>query len=319
LGTPFLGSMNAFATLSDGWGSFQNMIAGGIDTIRSTAFSLPAIYELLPNYENCCRIGTRTDYTPVDPTDSAVWRQYGWLPADYDSGDRANFFNDRLVRAKQVHEIMRRPFPSTVNTVRVVSDAFATNLYLLVPRSGPSWKNWTFVKARGDETVPAWSAANNISSLEGTTPSFNVHATIFNDRTIKSVLERELLDMMMPRVARVRALPTTSDTLKPFDFIEISLEPNVVPIGQSTNIRLAVNWVSSIRRGEYNAHAVLIGPGTDTSIPFKEITTDEDISRNVLVFEGEVNAPSEPGVWRIKFDFGDFDGDYVAALATYVP
>jgi pimeloyl-ACP methyl ester carboxylesterase len=319
LGTPFLGSMNAFATLSDGWGSFQNMIAGGIDTIRNTAFSLPAIYELLPNYENCCRIGTRTDYTPVDPTDPAVWRQYGWLPADYDSGDRANYFNDRLVRAKQVHEIMRRPFPSTINTVRVVSDAFATNLYLVVPRSSPSWKNWTFVKARGDETVPAWSAANNISSLEGTTPSFNVHATIFNDHTIKSVLERELLDMMMPRVARVRALPTTSDTLKPFDFIEISLEPNVVPIGQSTNIRLAINWTSPIRRGEYNAHAVLIGPGTDTSIPFTEITTDEDISRNVLVFEGEVNAPSEPGVWRIKFDFGDFDGDYVAALATYVP
>src|SRR5262249_47775238 len=43
LGTPFLGSMNAFATLSDGWGSFQNMIAGAIDTIRNTAFSLPAI------------------------------------------------------------------------------------------------------------------------------------------------------------------------------------------------------------------------------------------------------------------------------------
>jgi pimeloyl-ACP methyl ester carboxylesterase len=317
LGTPFLGSMNALGTLSEGWGTFQNMIAGGMDTIRSTAFSLPAIYELLPNYENCCRIGTRTDYTSVDLTDPAVWRQYGWLPAEYDKGERANYFDDRLFRAKQVHEIMRRPFPSTVSAVRVVGDAFATNLYLVVPRSSPSWKNWAFVKARGDETVPAWSAANNISSLEGTTPSFNVHGTIFNDHTIKSVLERELLDMMMPKIARVRALPTTYD-LKPFEFIEVSLEPSVVPIEQSAKIRLAINWASSIKRGEYSPRAVLIGSGAEISISFAEITTDQDLARNALVFEGEVKAPSQPGLWRIKFDFGDFDGDYVAVLATYV-
>jgi hypothetical protein len=126
---------------------------------------------------------------------------------------------------------------------------------------------------------------------------------------------------MMPKVARVRALPTTSDDpLKPFYFIEISLQPNVVPVGRSIKIRLSINWTSSVKRGEYNPpHAVLKGSASDTSIPFTEITTDEDIVKNVLVFEGEVNAPPEPGVWRIKVDFRDFDGDYVAALATYVP
>ena len=317
LGTPFLGSMNAFATLSEGWGGFQNIIAGGLDTIRNTAFSFPAIYELLPSYENCCRIGTRTDYTAVDPTDPKVWRQYGWLPAEYDTGALANYLNDRLARTREVHDIMRKPFPSGFNAVKVVSDTFATNLYLLVPRSNPSWKNWTFVKARGDETVPAWSAANNTSTLEGTTPSFSVHATIFNDRTIQSILERELLDVMMPRTARLRALPTASGPFKPFEFIDVALDPDAVPIGQSIKVRLAITWLEPSRRGDYNPRAVLKGPGANTSITFIETTTDDDIARRLLVFEGELKAPADPGEWRLNFDFGDFDGDYV--LTTYIP
>lgn len=78
LGTPFDGSANALATLSDGWGTFANLIAGGMTTIRQTLLSFVSIYELMPRYEACCRFGS-----PQDPgglikisslLDQALWR-----------------------------------------------------------------------------------------------------------------------------------------------------------------------------------------------------------------------------------------------------
>ena len=37
-GTPFLGSANTLGTLSEGWGSFSNWLAGGMDKIREVTF-----------------------------------------------------------------------------------------------------------------------------------------------------------------------------------------------------------------------------------------------------------------------------------------
>lgn len=317
LGTPFLGSMNAFATLSDGWGGAQNMIAGGIDAIRMTALSLPAIYELLPRYKDCCRIGTQNNYVPVDPFDPNSWRQNGWLPVEYSTGSRAAYFNARLARAREVRDIMAKPFPTSVGSVKVVGDAFGTNLYLLMPQSDPSWKKWKFVKARGDETVPAWSAANNTISLEGTIPSFSVHATIFNDHTVQNILERELMDLMIPRETRLRALPTVSGDLKGFDFIDISLEPNTVPVGDKAKLFVSIQWGAPIKRGEFSPHATLKGPRSDMEFRFVETTAADDLAANKLTFAGEADAPGEPGQWRIIFDFGLFDGDYTTVLTTF--
>src|SRR5262249_18464333 len=53
-GTPFLGSMSTLGTLSEGWGTIPNWLAGGIDTIRRTALSFPSLLELLPRYRECC-------------------------------------------------------------------------------------------------------------------------------------------------------------------------------------------------------------------------------------------------------------------------
>jgi pimeloyl-ACP methyl ester carboxylesterase len=319
LGTPFMGSMNTFATLSDGWGGFQNIIVGGIESIRRTALSFAALYELLPRYPNCCRMGTQNNYVPVDPMNASSWRQYHWLPGEYDSGGRAGHFDSRLAGARAVQEIMQRPLPNGIASVKVVGDVFGTNLYLLGSNSDPSWKGWTFVKARGDETVPAWSAANNTESLEGTNPSFSTHGTIFNDRTVQSILERELLNVSIPKEVRTRALPISSNVLKPFDFIDISLEPGAVPVNGQANVFLNIHWVTATTRGEYKPRGFLRGPGQDKEITFSETTSDVDLAANTLTFVGGIDAPSEAGQWRIQFDFGDFDADYLAYLTTYLP
>jgi pimeloyl-ACP methyl ester carboxylesterase len=319
LGTPFMGAMNSFATLSEGWGGFKNLIAGGIDSIRRTVLSFPAIYELLPAYANCCRIGTRFNYTPADQMDPAKWRQLHWLPSEYDSGPRADYFDRQLKRAKDVQDIMRRPLPADIQSIKFVSDTFATDLYLVAPQSDPSWHNWTFVKDRGDETVPAWSAANNINSLEGTDPSFNVHGTIFNDPTVKNVLERELMEISMPREVRLRALSTASDPLRPFDFISISLEPQAAPIGQRSTILFSVQWEEATARGEFSPHATLKGPGNSTELQFTEITSDNDVAEKKSTFISDIEAPSKPGQWRIEFDLNGLGSGYVAVLNTYIP
>jgi hypothetical protein len=98
---------------------------------------------------------------PVDPMNPKAWRQYGWLPPEYASGSRSGYFDTQLARAKQVQELLAKPIPTDVATVKVVGDAFGTDLYLVADKADPSWKTWSFVTARGDETVPAWSAAND--------------------------------------------------------------------------------------------------------------------------------------------------------------
>jgi hypothetical protein len=77
MGTPFRGSMNALATLSDGWGDFVNLIAGDLDQIRSTMLSFPSIYELFPSYDGSCRFGTQTSFDRFDIFDPKIWLRFG--------------------------------------------------------------------------------------------------------------------------------------------------------------------------------------------------------------------------------------------------
>jgi hypothetical protein len=309
LGTPLLGSMNALATLSEGWGSFANVVAGGINVMRRTAFSFTSLYEMMPSYENCCRVGTKDDYTSVDPLDAANWRLLGWLPNEYKMGARNKLFEENLAKARDVRQLMKLPIPPTIKVSRVVGDVFGTNLYLFAPKSDPSWKNWTFVKSRGDGTVPAWSAANSTVALEGTAPSFNEHATIFTDRGVRSILERELIAMQIPKDTRKRALRTINGTQKGIDFITVSLDSAAVPVGGKTYVRVKVRWEAPITKGEYIPRAVIGGPLHDTEIAFSDDTTDQDLQDRSLSFSGTVSAPLEPGFWRIQFDFGEMDAD----------
>jgi hypothetical protein len=233
--------MNTFATLSEGWGGFQDLVAGGIDTIRRTMLSMPSIYELLPSYQNCCRLGTADQYDYVDPFVPENWRKYHWLPEEYDHGARAAYFDNNLKRAASLKEVFRSQLPGSVAVTRVVSDVFATNIYLIVSPSDPSWRRWSFEKARGDQTVPAWSAANDFKTLAGTSPSFSNHGTIFKDRTVESIIERELLDIAAPKEALLRLVTTTGGLPKSFEYIDLDVTPNTVPSGNKASVHLSID------------------------------------------------------------------------------
>src|SRR5262249_52490336 len=155
----FLGSMNALATLSDGWGTIANLLAGGLDSIRNTVFSLPAFYELFPRYDSCCRIGSESQFESVDILNYEVWRQQDWMPPQFASGAGAISAKANFDRAAKLRELFRNRQVPGVEQVIVAGDAFATRYYLYAARQDPSWHNWRFSSSRGDGTVPVWSAA----------------------------------------------------------------------------------------------------------------------------------------------------------------
>jgi hypothetical protein len=319
LGTPFLGSMNALGTLSNGYGGFQNAIAGGLDVIRRTALSFPALIELLPSYDACCRIGTAAQYEGVDPMSIKTWQENHWLPKEYLSGPRLEAFERNLERSRVVHEIVKKPISPNVQSIRIASDVFSTDIYLWASKADPGWNSWTFTQSRGDQTVLAWSAANDTSTLAGTLPSFNVHGTLFNDAAVRNILEREFVNASMPRLSPLRVLTDLSGIPRPFEFIDASLASNAVLPGQSTEVRLRVNWGAPAQRGLLKPTAILKAQSAPTEIQLVETSTDDDLSKGFSSFTGQLVAPSVTGSWPVEFSVGGITNDGAAVLTTYVP
>lgn len=303
LATPFAGSMNALATLSNGWGSFANILAGGIDTIRRTIFSLPSFYELFPRYDRCCRIGSEASAQPINIFDFDIWKRYDWLPAEYLSGANANSVKENLARAAGLRDLLAQTIPD-VQQVVAAGDAFATNLYLYAAKEDPKWENWRFSKSRGDGTVPVWSAANNFQSLAGTFPSFSEHATIFADDSVKALLLRELASNMPPPVASVEALfrLTTTAGTKSVKLIDLEVDPKIVQPDGTTNLSISIDFADPINRGTFMPVAQLLGPSKFT-IPLTEVTTDQELASRRLSFSAQLKAPANEGAWQIEVYF----------------
>ena len=133
LGTPFMGSMNAFAGCPKAGAALKTRLPGEFAQSGGPLSRLLPSTSYYPGYSSCCGFGTRDNYTAVDPFDPLSWRKLGWLPPEYDTGPRAPLFDARLAGAKKVRDIMARPFPAEVGSVKIVGDAFGTNLYLLTP------------------------------------------------------------------------------------------------------------------------------------------------------------------------------------------
>jgi pimeloyl-ACP methyl ester carboxylesterase len=305
LGTPFTGSMNALATLSGGWGAAANMLVGGIDAIRKTVLSLPAFYELFPRYKECCRIGSPTAPQSVDIFNFDTWQKYNWLPAEYATGNGANTVRVNLNRSNGLRTVFQTPVPE-VKEILIAGDAFATNYYLYAAKDDPRWQNWTFSPARGDGTVPVWSAANtNSSSLAGSLPSFSEHATIFDDKNVENILLRELISNAPPLVASSDALfqLTTTVGVKSYRLIDVKVEPNTVSPNTTTNLLVTIDFNEDVKPGDFIPTAQLVGQSGPVRLTVVETTTPEQQAARRLTFSAGVSAPPVEGAWRVDVLF----------------
>jgi pimeloyl-ACP methyl ester carboxylesterase len=320
LGTPFLGSMNALATLSEGWGTIANHLAGGIDSIRKTILSLPAFYELFPRYISCCRLGNETQFDNVDILNYDVWQQFHWMPPQFASGTSAIAAKQNLERAASLRDLLRVRQVSGVDQVIVAGDAFATRYYLYASRQNSTWQNWRFSSSRGDGTVPVWSAANSLETLAGTAPSFSEHATIFDDQATKNMLRRELVSNLPPPVTTEEALfrLTTTTGTKAARLLDVDIEPKSIAPGTTTRLSIVVDFSEPVNRSEFLPSAELMGPNGPIAIAISETTDESQRAAQRLAFSGEVSAPAQEGAWRVDVTFPG-QGKHATFFETWRP
>lgn len=310
LGTPFYGSMNSLAMLSDGWGEFKNAIAGGMDTIRETILSFPSIYELMPTYPRCCRWSGKGNTDTFDVLDADLWQANHWLPDSYSSGAGLQAVREGFARARDMRGIADAKLEAGVQEIRIVGNAIDTKLQLLVPGDQRGWTHWQFIPRGGDGTVPAWSAARNLSSLAGTIPSFADHEVLFDDTTAREILKRDLLDEPIPVAGQVPVI-LTKDGPRQVDLATVIVSRRVLPPGESANIFVTLDFDRTVARGEIVLTASLKGPGPDVPVTLRE--TDSPDSANQLRFAGSFSAPLQEEIWQVEVTIPG-----VGAFSTYI-
>jgi pimeloyl-ACP methyl ester carboxylesterase len=284
LGVPAQGAMNALATMSEGWGSAKNFLAGGIGSIRRVIFSFPAFYELFPSYDKCCRIGSETGYTLFDPTDINVWTSNNWLPPEH-TGARLALVEQALQGARQIRALTRQPLPTNVEAVLIAGDRIGTYLYVYVDPNDHDWKKWRFSKSRGDGTVPVWSAAN--ANLAQSLPAFVDHATIFDDKWVTAKLEWMLNRNAGPPPVSATNVPiavTKSGKFVEVALADVMLDPPVAAPGDQLQVQVAITLVDEVARDDLAPGVSLDGAGEKRELPLQNITNDQDLEQRVLRF-----------------------------------
>lgn len=317
-GTPFLGSADTLSTLSEGWGRIANIVAGGMDTIRRVAISLPGFMELLPRYKECCYVRlANNDKDPIDVFDAEQWRLLHWLPNEISSSpERLAAFKTNLNNARTLSDLLRTP-PPKVSEVIFAGDAKPTNVYFAVKQgaTAPDASRWYFSKDLGDGTVPAWSAARNpnFDDLSGAMVSFSEHATLFDDNWAESELKRELLSItpVVREPINGRGHPIISVrsggtqlnwTIRT---LEVTCEQPTYANTDMLRATATINVdgpVESLKTGLVLAKTILRNGSSEIEIPVAETSGTADFSLGRLTFSITADLSSlQKGAFELEF------------------
>jgi pimeloyl-ACP methyl ester carboxylesterase len=300
LGTPFLGSANTLGTLSEGWGTFANTLAGGMDTIREVVTSFPGFLDLLPRYKDCCYVrNSDRSRRNIDVFDANEWRTLNWLPAAIrTSPQQFAAFKRNLETSKTLNNVLRTSSPNVIE-LKIAGDAHPTRNYFGVRAAAtvPSSDNWFFSKDKGDGTVPVWSAARDqsFSNLSGTLVSFSEHVTIFDDEWVKDTITRELRSVSPTRRepinGRGHPLITIMSEGAQRNWTIASIEVNPTQSTFRQNELFRADVVIALEGGEAGLKTGLVTPTavfrTNTGelpLSVSEITQPGDIARRQLRF-----------------------------------
>jgi pimeloyl-ACP methyl ester carboxylesterase len=315
LAVPMRGSANALAELSDGWGGFQNFLAGGINTIRRVMFSFPSLYELFPSYDRCCRIGNEENYDAFDPTDAKLWKAGDWLPAEYRDGVRLQRFEESLESARRIRTTFATDLPSHIEQITVAGDRFATNLYLYVDSTNRSWTKWRFKKDLGDGTVPLWSAAGS-GGVSGALPAFADHATIFDDGWVTDLLRRKLDKGTgdMPVKGPVPRAITRAGATVGIELVTASFDQSVVGAGQEARLTVIIEATDPLFLGDLVPQITIHDSPSPVAVEVNDMTTENDLRRRSARFAARIRTV-DPGVYSFRTDIpglGTYTSDLVA-------
>jgi pimeloyl-ACP methyl ester carboxylesterase len=319
LAVPHRGSMNALAEMTNGWGGFENLLAGGIGTIRRVMFSFPSLFELFPNYDRCCRVGVQGQehLTYFDPTEPDRWTKGDWIPVEYRSGARLRNVLSALANAKKIKALLSQPLPSDTELTLIAGDRFSTDLYLYVDPNDASWQRWKFSTSVGDGTVPLWSAA--ASDWPGRSlPAFVDHATIFDDQWVQNLLKRMLNKNAGPPPIAATSLPlarTAADRLIEISLVKLNIDKVVVRAGDQSQFAISITTVDPVAKGDLAPKLNVDGPSGPIPEVLQEITSDDDVNHRTLSFTGAVQT-STSGAYSLHLVIPGLGGTYTRDIVA---
>ena len=301
IGVPFQGAMSTIGTLSTRWGTFGNLVRGGIDSVRRIMLSFPSTYEMLPSYEGCCRLGGAGQFRALDVLDPQTWTQRDWLPQEYRTGgQRADVFQSGLERARRLSELMRRVVPGVKET-RVVGNAHDTPSLLYVPRENQSWRSWIFEHGSGDGTVPVVSAA--AGDVATAVPVSAPHARLYSDAALWIQLAT-LLGNSGRRTMEGSgdAKSASTSAVRGSQRVTAAVEPPITDPRSSARVILDIEPSSSIAQAAVGPYAVMHSTG-GTPVVFQLIEVSGakvgTPPGSAVRFQGNFVAPDVEGTYRI--------------------
>ncbi|KZM49191.1 alpha/beta fold hydrolase [Labrenzia sp. OB1] len=177
-GTPWRGSVKVFGLLENGWG-VSNLLMGGLEAVRRTVLSFPSMYELMPSYEGCCRIGDAPG-NAFDAGNMDAWADLGWEGVDEEALPE---LADVAERQSKLRRIVDTPLPAAIEEVLIIGvDQRTPEQYELQVRRGEAHFDMR-TSWEGDGTVLRESA--QLQKRVTYPTSFAVHNAILNDELVQ--------------------------------------------------------------------------------------------------------------------------------------
>jgi len=329
MGTPFLGSMNTFATIKEGWDPLKNRLAGGQNVIWRVALSFPGMLELLPRYDGCCYMRTSTvARDPISIFDAEVWKNLGWLPDPYNDPARFDQFKKNLERSESLTTLLRSRAPLGVHETLFASDTHSTYRRLGMRQTATGPADWFFSREVGDGTVPAWSAARRPDQADygNSLPSFAEHSTIFDDKWLIAEFTRLFLKRKPedPDPVASRGKPSLAVQIDgqpaqwAVKFADLAVSDLVVPLGSSAEATLRLKLedvVSNPRKSLFLPEAIYRNGDGTTTLAVTDKTTQDDLDNKTLVYSITVhNVVGGAGVviFKVAEDFSPMAAIYGA-------
>lgn len=300
LGTPFLGSANALATLESGWGRIQNWMAGGMETIRRTSLSFPAMFELMPRYPNCCILGRPgdPDRQPYNIVAAEGWSKLDWgIPPQ---SPRAARIETVLARTAELGQLLSEPLPPHLadQAYRIAGDLIETRGQFYVDPSERKIVHWNAFL--GDGTVLVRSAAKD--EISRAYVSLTEHGTMFDDNSAIVTLGRILdprqggpLEFGSPLYSVV----TRDGGLARLRSIDVSINPAIGLPGETVTVRIGLTGEAGDPVGQVAVAAAASDESGETALAFGTASIEDGFDSRRATFAGELKLGATPGPVRL--------------------
>jgi pimeloyl-ACP methyl ester carboxylesterase len=304
LAVPFRGSVDTLRTLTDGWGTVQNGLAGGLGIVRRFALTMPSFYEMLPDYRYCCILGREEDpkRTPYNLFDYANWSEIRWL--DDPVGISADGVREALHRGAELRALATQPYPSNMRVYYIAGAGIDTTAQYYVDTNEKTISTYkqSTDRYQGDGTVIEKSASNG--DLSQAFSSFAEHQTIFNDDSAKTTLRRILCETCgAPDNYGFRDASafTTDGKILSVTSAGVITSQNYIKAGETVTSELRIRGEgASPNKADVTLQLAYVSDGVEEIL--KEVALDGSLEApSTGLYKSEIRGLNKVGPLRIKY------------------